>query len=113
LSKFGAFVRRGSRNSIRKRKKVSEPGKPPSSHSGLLRQSIFFVYEPSRASVVIGPVELNRGTEAPRLLEHGGRAVRKKDKKRVQMVYHPRPFMGPAYERELPKLPALWRDSVR
>ena len=55
LSKFGAFVRRGARSSIRKRKSVSEPGSPPSSHTGLLRKMIFFVYEPARASVVIGP----------------------------------------------------------
>src|SRR5690606_12960105 len=113
LSKFGAFVRRGARSSIRKRKTISEPGKPPSSHTGLLRQTIFFVYEPNRSSVVIGPIELNRGTEAPRLLEHGGQVVRKEGSKRVRMTYRPRPFMGPAYERELPKLPALWRDSVR
>jgi hypothetical protein len=113
LSKFGAFVRRRARSSIRKRKAISEPGKPPSSHTGVLRQTIFFVYEPQRASVVIGPVELNRGTEAPRLLEHGGQAVRREGQKRVRMTYRPRPFMGPAYEREVPKLPALWRDSVR
>lgn len=25
----------------------------------------------------------------------------------------PRPFMQPAFEAEKPKLPALWRDSVR
>ena len=113
LSKFGAFVRKGARSSIRRRKAISEPGKPPSSHTGLLRQFIFFVYEPNRASVVIGPVELNRGTEAPRLLEHGGSVVRRERQQRVAMTYRPRPFMGPAFERELPKLPALWRDSVR
>ena len=30
LSKFGAFVRRTARSSIRKRKRVSAPGEPPS-----------------------------------------------------------------------------------
>lgn len=35
LSKFGAFVRRRAKSSIRKRKKASPPGQPPSSHSGL------------------------------------------------------------------------------
>jgi hypothetical protein len=113
LSKFGAFVRRGAKSSIRKRKSVSQPGRPPSSHTGLLRKMIFFVYEPSRSSVVIGPIELNRGTDAPRLLEHGGQVVRRQGKQRTRMVYRPRPFMGPALERELPKLPAMWRDSVR
>src|SRR5690606_6172596 len=31
LSRFGAFVRRTARSSIRKRKKTSQPGSPPSS----------------------------------------------------------------------------------
>ncbi|MBS3821018.1 MAG: hypothetical protein KGY81_04565, partial [Phycisphaerae bacterium] len=74
LSKFGAFVRRTARSSIRKRKKASSPGSPPSSHIGLLKKFIFFGYEPAKRSVVIGPVRLSqkgRG-EAPHLLEYGG-----------------------------------------
>src|SRR5690606_28852572 len=74
LSRFGAFVRRTARSSIRKRKRTSEPGKPPSSHTGMLKKFIFFGYDPRRDSVVIGPVRLSqkgRG-EAPSLLEYGG-----------------------------------------
>ncbi|NLY02726.1 MAG: hypothetical protein GXY83_42275 [Rhodopirellula sp.] len=48
LSRFGAYVRRGARSSIRKRKTVSEPGQPPSSHAGLLKKFIFFAYEPTK-----------------------------------------------------------------
>ena len=113
LSKFGAYVRRSARSSIRKRKRVSQPGSPPSSHTGLLKKFIFFLYEPTRRSVIIGPVLLGKGTDAPRLLEHGGSAVRRKRKKRVRATYRPRPFMGPAMQREKPKLPAMWRGSVR
>lgn len=114
LSRFGAFVRRGARSSIRKRKRVSQPGSPPSSHTGLLKNNIFFVYEPLRSSVIIGPILLSgKGTDAPALLEHGGHAVGRRRKKRVRLTYRPRPFMGPAFERETPKLPAMWRDSVR
>ena len=58
LSRFGAFVRRGARSSIRKRKRVAEPGMPPSSHTGLLKRNIFFLYEPHHSSVVIGPTLL-------------------------------------------------------
>jgi len=36
LSRFGAFVRRGAKSSIRKRKRAAEAGMPPSSHTGLL-----------------------------------------------------------------------------
>jgi len=110
LSRFGAFVRRTARQSIRKRKKPAPPGKPPSSHTGLLKKFIFFGYEPQKRSVVIGPVRLSqkgRG-EAPALLEHGGTG--KAGKKRVR--YRPRPFMVPAFEKEQPKLPAMWRDSI-
>ena len=114
LSRFGAFVRRGARSSIRKRKGVSQPGSPPSSHTGLLKNNIFFVFEPLRSSVIIGPILLSgKGTDAPALLEHGGHAIGRRRKKRVRLTYRPRPFMGPAFERETPKLPAMWRDSVR
>lgn len=115
LSRFGAFVRTGARHSIRKRKTVSEPGSPPSSHVGLLKKLIYFGYDPGRKSVVIGPTPLNRsGGEAPPLLEYGGRARRKGRKgKLVAATYRPRPFMGPAFEREKPKLPEMWANSIK
>ena len=114
LSKFGAFVRTAARSSIRKRKAVSEPGQPPSSHVGLLRKLIYFGYDPTRRSVVIGPTPLHGTAEAPPLLEYGGRARRRGRKGRnVMASYRARPFMGPAFEREKPKLPAMWRDSVK
>ena len=114
LSKFGAFVRTAARHSIRKRKAVSEPGNPPSSHVGTLRRLIFFGYDPARKSVVIGPTPFRSEVEAPPLLEYGGRAVRKNRKGRnVIATYKARPFMGPAFEQEKPKLPALWANSIR
>lgn len=111
LSRFGAFVRRTARSSIRKRKRVSDPGSPPSSHTGLLKRFIWFGYDPGRDSVVIGPARLSQAGrgKAPALLEHGGTARRGKKRTR----YEPRPFMGPAFEKELPQLPAMWRDSVK
>jgi hypothetical protein len=119
LSKFGAFVRRGARSSIRKRKRSSKRGQPPSSHTGLLKRNIFFVYEPVRSSVVIGPIRLNQAIgDAPAALEHGGRTQvlvgRRRKRRKVRTVtIQPRPFMGPAFEREQPKLPQMWKDSVR
>lgn len=113
LSRFGAFVRRSARSSIRKRKRVAPPGSPPSSHTGLLKRTIFFVYDAGRGSVVIGPIALNKGTDAPELLEHGGTAVRRVRGRRRRLRYRPRPFMGPAFDREKPGLSAMWRDSVR
>jgi len=114
LSKFGAFVRRTARSSIRKRKRASQPGSPPSSHTGLLRRFIWFGYDPQKASVVIGPARLSRGGrgDAPALLEYGGRAMLRRDGRRVRAKYDERPYMGPAFAKEQPKLPAMWRDSV-
>ena len=114
LSKFGAFVRTGARHSIRKRKGVSQPGQPPSSHVSLLRRLIYFGYDANRRSVVIGPTPLRGTAEAPPLLEYGGRARLKSRKgKVVSATYRARPFMGPAFEREKAKLPALWAGSVK
>lgn len=117
LSRFGAFVRRRSRSSIRKRRKTSRPGQPPSSHLGQLR-NIFFVFEPRRQSVVIGPARQNRIGDAPEALEHGGASLvaagggdRRRRRRRV--VIRARPFMGPAFQAELPGLPAMWADSVK
>jgi hypothetical protein len=75
LSRFGAFVRTRSRSSIRKRKGISEPGQPPSSHVGTLKKFIFFSFESTTKSVVIGPTRTAEGGEAPALLEHGGTAA--------------------------------------
>ena len=56
LSKAGAFVRRRARNSIRKRKAVSNPGGPPTDRGGALKRLLFFVFDPTSRSVVVGPV---------------------------------------------------------
>jgi len=113
LSKFGAFVRQRARTSIRKRKGTSPPESPPYSHVGLLRKFILFAYDDQRRSVVIGPTLTKEWSEAPRLLEHGGEADLEVRGKARRVRYRPRPFMQPAFEQEQPKLPALWRDSVR
>ena len=119
LSRFGAFVRRSARSSIRKRKRSSAVGQPPSSHTGLLKRFIFFAYEPAQRSVIIGPVRLNQKIgDAPAALEHGGQsqvvARGSRGKRQVRAVtIRPRPFMGPALEREQPKLPAMWANSVK
>jgi hypothetical protein len=119
LSKFGAYVRTAARSSIRKRKATSVPGSPPSSHTGLLRQFIFFGYDAANRSVVIGPTRLNStsGT-APETLEYGGSAKivrRQRGGKRVVSTANiaARPFMHPALNKELPKLPPMWANSVK
>lgn len=117
LSKAGAFIRTTAKHSIRTRKGSAPPGKPPHSHTGLLKRFIFFGYDPGTESVVVGPARINRTTDAPHTLEFGGTTTverRRKGKVRARKVrIAPRPFMGPALEKERPKLPLLWRGSVR
>lgn len=117
LSRAGAFIRTAARTSIRKRKGTSKPGHPPHSHTGLLRRLILFGYDRSSDSVVVGPVGFGR-SKAPHTLEFGGvtdrprwwRTSRKRGRK---LRIRPRPFMGPALEKERDKLPRLWAGSVR
>lgn len=62
LGKAGAFVRTKARSSLRRRKKVSAPGSPPSVHSNdpvANLKNILFAYNPANRSVVVGPVGLN------------------------------------------------------
>ena len=113
LSLFGAYVRQTAKRSIRNRKGTSRPGRPPFSHTGLLRKHIYFGYDPVQRSVVIGPVSLfSRGKsgKAPEILEYGGK-VTLPDGRRAKIK--PRPFMGPAYEEELLTVSKLWRNAVR
>lgn len=84
LSRVGAFVRRRARSSIRRRKSVSQPGKPPSAHSSdsvATLKNILFVFDRVNESVIIGPVKLNQfnrdartgsNLPLPQLMEFGG-----------------------------------------
>jgi hypothetical protein len=119
LMRFGSFVRRTARQSIRRSKKISEPGRPPKSHTGAVKRLIFFSYDSGPPSVVIGPAlfrsrkvkQFPLGLEA---LEYGG-AIRRRGRfgfRTKRRVYKARPFMGPAFDREHPKLSGMWKDSI-
>ncbi len=118
FARFGAFVRRRAKSSIRKRKRTSAPGQPPSSHTGLLKKFIFFSYDREAQSVVIGPERLNQKSgDAPPALEYGGtsRVTEGGRRGRRTRIIHvrERPYMGPAFEHEQREsLPKMWRDSV-
>lgn len=120
LSRFGAFVRQTARSSIRRRKNPSKPGQAPTNWTGLLKKFLFFRFDRSKRSVVVGPAKLNRkSNDVPQLLEKGGAAPRSerngrnRNGKRRATRYRARPYMGPAFEKEQKQLPRLWRDSVK
>lgn len=82
LSRSLAFVRKSQKSSIRRRKKPSEPGKPPSAHSRdpvASVKNILFAYDRRSKYGIVGMVNLNgrrsmvqSSKELPELLEFGG-----------------------------------------
>lgn len=122
LSKFGAYVRQTAQQSIRspgKKGKPSKPGRPPKNRTGKLKDNIFFTYDQTRRSVVIGPISFNGGGgKAPAVLEYGGTFVRNLRfkggrSKSVTVQIAARPYMTPAFEKNLKKLPRIWKDIYK
>lgn len=156
LMRFGAYVRRVAKTSMRYRKKASPPGQPPSAHKdgrkaalkklgrakhngALLREYLFYGWDRSTETVVVGPAGL-AGSKVPQLHEHGGAvAAEKGDGVAVKnpagrdpktgrfysrgthwvslagktLRYPKRPTMRPALDATKSKFPAQFRDSIR
>lgn len=143
LRRAGGTIRKIARSSIRKGKKPSKPGTPPKSHTGRLRDGIWFAFNPGSNSVVVGPVRYNQvdlyqgewvsGT-IPQVLEEGGRIgiaeqqiikggrwsrIDKRRKandnpKRIRTVaIEARPYMVPALEKAQPYLAKFWQNSIK
>jgi hypothetical protein len=132
LSKFGAFVRQraqsimlghkagriGAKSKVTNRAGTSAPGDPPTPHLGLLVKFLFFAYEPARRSVIIGPAKIGgKIGNAPQALEEGGASqtliMRKGQRTLVNSVVRQHPYMKPSLDHELPKLPGMWKDTVK
>ncbi len=119
LGRFGAWVRKSARWSIRRRKGYSDPGDPPRGHVGCLKDFIYFWFDRFRRSVMVGPVKMHGRspygeTTVPEILEHGGTVTRTDRKGRTtQYTYEARPYMGPAFEKGQQQLPKMWRDSIK
>lgn len=169
LSKLGAFVQRRTKSSIRYAANVSKPGRPPRAirHTNFtrektnkktgtttrqstspLRELIFFAYDQSTKSVVIGPAIFMSSRSGPgrvpRVLGEGGTVTvrkpvpRAKKSKTWRQSYHfirlvkegritpkpreyvskavsiaPRPYLVPAFQAELPKLPQFLKEAIK
>ena len=115
LNHIGGLIRKTARNSIRPRRSASKPGDPPNSHTGLLKDKLLYSFDKEAESVVVGPVLLNRGTDAPHTLEFGGYtqigSAWSLFKKRV--FIKPRPYMAPALEKNRETIAKIWSDSIR
>lgn len=137
LRRFGGYVRTVAKNSLGKPGKVelrivrsrgrttgritdvSLPGHPPYSRTKMLKNSIRFDADMSSRSVIMGPVLLRVtkkvAGKVPPLLEYGGTTqllMGKQGSQRWKKAhYRARPFMGPAFEKTLPKRPLFWQQA--
>jgi hypothetical protein len=96
--------------------KYSRPGDPPYARSGLLKRFIFFSFDSARKSVVIGPTKLDGwpNSTIPLTHEYGGTiAFKNKKGRQVTKKYPARPYMQPAFDKELALMPEPFRNSVR
>jgi hypothetical protein len=60
LAQAGAYVRRTAKGLIRPGRKPSQPGKPPHSHTNLLRDRIFFGFDETTGEMIVGPEKTNQ-----------------------------------------------------
>ena len=120
LARYGALVRSIARRSIKKqpyrvgsknerdrrrdrRRRASKPGFPPGDVTGILKKTIFFSFDDSRRTVVIGPIKTSgtKGRNVPETLEYGRGRIR------------PRPFMVPAHNEALPQAENIYKETIR
>ena len=104
LGHAGATIRLTAKRSIRKSANPAQPGKPPKTRRGRLRNSIRFAVERNRQRVLIGPDHRIVG-QSGRAHEFGGRYRKQR--------YPKRPFMGPALTKTKDRLPKHWAGSIR
>jgi len=102
LRSVGYLVSTIAKGNIRRSRKASRPGEPPSTRRGLLRRAIRYQVADDRRSVVIGPMYSMVGT-AGEAHEHGGRYK--------GQTYPERPIMGPALEEARPKIGPTYKLS--
>lgn len=143
LRKTGGYIRKAILGNIRQRPYSvhSKPGHSPFAHDQTFKGNIFFAYDPSTKSVVVGPAFLNlmgqraspkigigsvgRGT-IPAVLEYGGsirtgEILRRKFKNRARKIglrggwvkIAARPYVGPALARSLPYVPEHFRNTIQ
>lgn len=99
IVRMAAYTRSVARNSIKrpgktKRTQKSEPGRPPRSHTGLLKNHIYFWMDRRTGTAEVGPAALigTAGRDIPGNLEQGGPSG-------TGDYVRPRPYMGPALEK--------------
>lgn len=99
-----ASIRLIAKRSIRRGKKASTPGQPPHTQTTRLPKSIVYYVDKKRRYAIIGP--------SYDLIGPVGGAHEKGGMFRATN-YPARPFMLPAMEKSIPKLPSRWAMNFR
>lgn len=134
LKESGRLVRKQAQRSLRYESGSSAPGGPPHVHRSrtitrvskstgkkrrrsvsLLRDRIWFAYDPASSGVVVGPAKLGGTVSDTALesLEHGGPSTVLDHGRPRRANIRARPFMRPAAADAAGRFPGLWRDSIR
>lgn len=126
MSRSLAFIRTKARSLLRRRKRSSSPGSPPSVHSKdptASLKKILFAYDMATGGGVVGPVKINRSNPefrssepVPSIMESGGSVLIRRGKKSRgrRVTYAARPFMQPALDHEIEQgnVIAPWSNVV-
>src|SRR6185312_7913384 len=100
----------------KQRPDVSPPGSPPYARKKLLKKGIFYAFVPAEHTTFVGPALLNAKSAgiAPGILERGGKeTLTDKKGKSFSATYKPRPYMGPALDKNATKIAGLWAGTVK
>ena len=103
LSQAAYAIFRDAQASIEQSPNAGPVGGPPRSRHGQLRRAIRYSVDLAAQSAVIGPQKSMVGTSAEPE-EFGGEYK--------GGYYEPRPFMGPALEKEKNLIPAFWSAEI-
>lgn len=113
LTKFGSYVWQTARNELSDSKQPAKRGQPPHSHTRQLKKSTRFAFDRRSQSVVIGPTPIGKSGTAPTALEQGGNSRVTIRGQQKNVYVQPHPWMGPALQKESPKLPGLFDNSIQ
>lgn len=87
MRRAAAYIRKTAASSIRRRKKASQPGTPPSTRSGRLKKSILYHLDTTRLVAVIGPRYSTIGRVGS-IHEFGGKERRRKPNFKLRIGGH-------------------------
>ncbi len=119
MARAGAYAMSIMRNGMRRRKGPGSVGGYPNAHSGELRKLIFFNYDVSQGSVLIGPLRLGSQPKwlpgniqtVPQLLNEGGTVQRTVHRKQRTFRYKPRPFVDLTLDKAAANLVEIYKNT--